>query len=49
MAPAMSFTMLGQVADLAVFIDDAGLFAAGRAVADELHNVVSLERLFWMR
>ncbi len=27
-----------EVADLAVFGDDAGLFAAGRAIADELHE-----------
>jgi hypothetical protein len=28
---------LGEIADLAVLVDDAGLFAAGRAEADELH------------
>ncbi len=31
-----------QVADLAFGIDDAGLFAAGGAIADELHSVLPL-------
>jgi hypothetical protein len=29
---------LGKIADAAVVVDDAGLFAAGRAEADELHG-----------
>ena len=29
---------LGQVADAALGVDDSGLFAAGRAIADELHG-----------
>ena len=36
---------LRQVADLAVFVHDAGLFAAGRAEADELH--VSPSKVCW--
>ena len=35
-----------EVADFAVGVDDAGLFAAGRAVADELHVFTPIWRFF---
>ncbi len=36
-----------QVSDFAVGVDDAGLLAAGRAIADEFHGDFSFERVFF--
>src|SRR6266699_3246091 len=38
---------LGKIANAALVIDDAGLFAAGRAEADELHDSFPLVGCDW--